>query len=97
MTREIDGLLFYGPMLIPIAFVLIVWLHSRRPYPAWAKAASILACAAGLTWDIIALLQSPLSMRRYPFLLTVSVKQTLAGIFIGIAISVVMAHEWKSR
>ena len=47
-------------------------LDSRRPFPAWAKAASLLACAAGLAWDIITLLQRPLSLTRYPFLMTVA-------------------------
>jgi hypothetical protein len=96
MSPEVDRVLLYTSMFLPIVFALIVWLDSRRPYPHWAKAASLVACAAGLSWDIITLVQRPLSMSRYPFLLTVSIKQTLGGVFLGIAISIIIAHNWKS-
>jgi hypothetical protein len=80
-------------MLIPIGFALVVWLSRRRPYSRWAKIASIIGCAAGVGWDVITLVQPPLSMQRYPFLLAVSVKQLLCGVFLGIFISIAIARR----
>jgi hypothetical protein len=95
MSREIDGLLFYGPMLIPIGFALWIWLDRRRAFAPWAKIAALIGCVAGIGWDVITLLQPPLSVKRYPFLVAVSVKQLLNGIFIGIIISIVLARPYR--
>jgi hypothetical protein len=93
MPRELDRLILFASMLIPIGFALIVWLNRRRPYPRWAKIASLIGCAAGVGWDVITLVQRPLSIQRYPFLLTVSIKQSLSGVFIGIFIAVALARR----
>jgi len=95
MSRELDRLLLFGSMLIPVAFALLIWLDRRRSYARWAKIMSLVGCAAGIGWDIITLLQPPLSMKRYPFLLAVSVKQLLSGVFIGIVISIVIARPYE--
>jgi hypothetical protein len=94
MPRELDRLLLFASMLIPIGFAFFVWLHRRRPFTRWAKIASLIGCAAGVGWDIITLLQRPLSMQRYPFLLTVSVKQLLGGVFLGIFITIAIARRF---
>jgi hypothetical protein len=96
MSHQLDRLLLFASMLVPIGFALMVWLNSRRPYPSWAKAASVIACAAGVAWDVITLFQKPLSVTRYPFLLTVSIKQSLAGVFVGIALAIVIARHTKA-
>ena len=82
-------------MLIPLGFAIVVWLDRRRPYPRWAKIASLIACVAGVGWDVITLVQRPLPMQRYPFLLTVSVKQLLSGVFLGIFISIAIARRFE--
>jgi hypothetical protein len=95
MSREFDRLLLFASMLIPIGFALWVWLDRRSSFPRWAKVMSLVGCLAGIGWDIITLLQPPLSMNRYPFLLAVSVKQVLVGIFIGIAITIAIACPYR--
>jgi|ERR1700736_1777427 hypothetical protein len=97
MSRELDRLLLYGSMLIPIGFALWVWLDPRRCFARWAKITSLIGCAAGIAWDVITLFQRPLSFTRYPFLLTVSIKQTLGGVFVGIAVTIVIARYSKAR
>lgn len=77
-------------MILPIAFAGYVWF-SRREFPRWAKIAALLGCLAGVAWDVITLFQPPLSIKRYPFLLTVSIKQLLGGTFLGVFISVLLA------
>ena len=93
MPRELDRLLLFACMLIPIGFALVVWLDRWRPYPRWAKIVSLIGCAGGVGWGIITLVQRPLSMQRYPFLLAVSVKQLLSGVFLGIFISIAIARR----
>ena len=95
--RELDRLLIYAVMLMAIGFTLAVWFYRRPPYPRWAKIASLIAGAAGVAWSIITLLQHPFSMQRYPFVMTVSIKQQLAGIFLGIFISVGISRRYDKR
>jgi hypothetical protein len=96
MHRERDLVFFIISMIIPVGFVLAVWLDRRYAGLRWARIASVVACAAGLSWHTITLHQRPLSLERYPFLWAVSVKQMLGGIFIGMAITIVMARPRKT-
>ena len=98
MPHQLDHLLWVVSMillvLLPVGFAVFVWF-SPLAFARWAKTASLLACAAGVGWVIITLRQPPLSMTRYPFLLAVSLKQLLAGIVIGIIISIVLARPCR--
>jgi putative effector of murein hydrolase len=88
---------FLSMLVIPIGFALVVLFARRPPYQQWAKVASLIGCAAGIAWFVITLFQPRLSIQRYPFLWSVSIKQTLAGIFVGIVISVTLARSIKSQ
>jgi hypothetical protein len=94
MPRGLDLVLIIASMFWAIGFPLAVWFFRRPAYPRWAKIASLIACAAGLSWSVITLFQHPFSMQRYPFVLTVSVKQLLAGIFLGIFMSVGISRRY---
>jgi membrane associated rhomboid family serine protease len=85
---------FLTTLVIPIGFALVVLFSP--PYQRWTKVASLIGCAAGIAWFVITLFQPRLSLERYPFLWSVSIKQTLAGIFVGIVISVTLARSIKS-
>jgi len=93
MFRELDRLLLFSCMLVPIGFAFAIWLDKRRPYPHWAKISALIGCAAGVGWDIITLVQRPLPTQHYPFLLTVSVKQLLIGVFLGVFITIAIARR----
>jgi|SRR5215471_20515935 len=86
---------FLAMLVIPIAFTLMVHLARTRPYPQWAKVASLIGCAAGVAWFVITLFQPHLSFSRYPFLWAVSIKQSLSGIFLGIFIAIGIARLFK--
>jgi len=94
MPRGLDLVLIIASMLWAIGFALVVWFFRRPPYSRWAKIASLVGCAAGLSWSVITLFQHPFSMQRYPFVLAVSVKQLLGGIFLGIFISVGISRRY---
>jgi hypothetical protein len=88
---------FLATLIIPVGFTLIVLLDRRRPYPLWAKAASLIGCAAGIAWFLITLSQPRLSFARYPFLWSVSIKQFLGGLFLGIFITIILSRASKSK
>jgi ABC-type thiamin/hydroxymethylpyrimidine transport system permease subunit len=96
-VREIDRILIGAVALMAIGFAFAVWLYRRPPYSRWEKIASLVGSAAGITWSIITLFQRPFSIQRYPFVMTVSVKQFLGGIFIGIVISVWIARRCENH
>src|SRR5438552_10724626 len=97
MPGGLDLLLIIVSMLWAIGFALVVWFVRRPPYSRWAKIASLIGCAAGLSWSVITLFQHLFSMQRYPFVITVSVKQLLAGIFLGIFISVGISRRYDKH
>jgi hypothetical protein len=89
---------FIAMLIIPVGITLMILLDRRRPYPHWAKLASIVGCAAGIAWVVITLFQPRgLTFARYPFLWSVSIKQSRAGIFLGIMIAIGLARLSKSR
>jgi hypothetical protein len=93
MMRELNHLFFWVSMFIPVFFAGFVWFGPLA-FARWAKIASLLGAAASVGWDIITLCQQPLAISRYPFLLTVSIKQSLAGIAVGIMITILIARPW---
>jgi zinc transporter ZupT len=97
MPRGLDLILIIASMLMAIGFTVIVWVFRRPPYPHWAKLASLIGCVAGVSWSVITLFQHPFSIQRYPFVTTVSVKQVLGGIFLGIVISIGISRRYDKH
>jgi hypothetical protein len=81
-------------VLIPPGFAMFVLLRRSKPFPVWAKALSIAGAVAGLAAAALGFL-----LRHYPQLnlttdyrgLFLRFKFMLSGMFIGIAISIVVA------
>ena len=95
MTNHIHFISIPVGIIACILLPIVTWFNRKRSYAAWAKIASLIACAAGLGWGFLAfaLLHSSASHSSRQ----AAVKNLLAGICIGIVISMWISKPYERR
>jgi len=100
MNSPRDMLLLAVGAILPSCFAASVFLHRRRKYANWAKCVSVIAAIAGFTWggiQWVLLHWRSLHVSHDGYYLLVGYRGLAAGLFLGFALSVLIARPYENK
>ncbi len=89
-----DIILLVAGVLAPIIFAFYVFLDRRHIYATWAKIVCVIASIAAIGWGFLDwILLHGFYLTHQAYYQLVGHRQLLAGLWIGLLLSVLIAHS----